>query len=80
MVISTTKASGEKIESFIHVKILELKKKTGVNATSIFRPVAILSVQKSSQSRLFDCPNGNFWNDYKMSGEKCKIYDSDLVS
>ena len=58
------------IESSVHVEVLELLNKMSVFDTRSIRPLATLLVQENeSFFRLYDDPDSDNWNDYRMNGE-----------
>ena len=75
------KKANEKLdESNVQEKALELLNKNGKNETGLMRPIAKLLVPKiKSQFRLDDDPDSEKWNDFRMHGEKVRIYDDKLL-
>ena len=71
----TTEAYADLDESNVHVKAVELMSRNGVVHSISIRPIAKLLVPTNkSQFQLYDDPDSDNWNDYKMKGEKVTIY------
>ena len=77
---STTRTIEEMNQSIVALRAWELMNKNRVIDTSSILPLGTIVVRQTKNPfRLYDAPDEDKWNDYKMKWEKTSMYDQKIV-